>query len=86
MSRRDSSFKREGNNYIKYGYRSNNFNSQKKKYGPPSQSSRFWNKGKNNFNKMNKDLSFNSHRFGSKTLHHSNSNFANDFSKTFLKK
>ena len=26
---------------------------------------------------MNKDLSFNSHRFGSKTLHHSNSNFAN---------
>ena len=77
MNRRDSSFKREGNNYIKYGYRSNNFNSQKKKYGPPSQSSRFWTKGKNNFNKMNKDLSFNSHRFGSKTLHHSNSNFAN---------
>ena len=28
-----------------------------------------------NINKMNKDLSFNSHRFGSKTLHHSNSNF-----------
>ena len=73
LNNRDSSFKREGNNYHKYGYRPKNFNSNKKKYGPPaSQTSRYWNKGKNNFNK---DLSFNSHRFGSKTLHHSNSNF-----------
>lgn len=73
MNNRDSSFKREGNNYHKYGYRPKNFNSNKKKYGlPASQTSRYWNKGKNNFNK---DLSFNSHRFGSKTLHHSNSNF-----------
>jgi hypothetical protein len=80
MNNRDSSFKREGNNYLKYGYRPKNFNSQKKKYGPPSnQTSRFWNKGRNNFNKMKKDLSFNnSQRFGSKTLHHSNSNFANN--------
>ena len=79
MNNRDSSFKREGNNYLKYSYRPKNFNSQKKKYGPPSnQTSRFWNKGRNNFNKMKKDLSFNnSQRFGSKTLHHSNSNFAN---------
>ena len=77
MNNRDSGFKREGNNFIKYGYRPKNFNSQKKKYGPPSQTSRFWNKGKNNFNKMNKNISFNSHLFGSKTLHHSNSNFNN---------
>ena len=77
MNKRDSSFKREGNNYLKYGYRQKNFNSQNKKYGPSNQTSRFWNKGKTNFNKMSKDLSFNSHRFGSKTLHHSNSNFTN---------
>ena len=69
IRKRDSSFKRDN-----YGFRPKNYISQKKKFGPPS-STHYWNKGKSNFIKPKKDLSFNSHHFGPKTLHHSNSNF-----------
>lgn len=76
INKRDSSFKRDRNDFGKYSYNPKNFNSHKKKYGPPSSTtSHYWNKGKGGFNKIKKDLSFNSHRFGSKSLHHSSSNF-----------
>ena len=74
INKRDSSYNRDNNDFHKYNFRSKNFIAPKKKFGP-SNSSRFWNKGKNNFIKTKKDLSFNSHRYGPKTLHHSNSNF-----------
>ena len=74
MNNRDSSYNRDNNDFHKYNYRSKNFIAPKKKFGPTN-SSRFWNKGKNNFMKAKKDLSFNSHHYGPKTLHHSNSNF-----------
>ena len=73
MNKRDSSFIRD-NDFHKYSYRPKNFISQKKRFGSNS-SSRFWNKGKSNFMKSKKDLSFNSHHFVPKSLHHSNSNF-----------
>ena len=75
MNKREPSYKREKNDFHKYGFRPKNYISQKKKFGPPSTTSRYWNKGKSNFIKPKKDLSFNSHHFGPKTLHHSNSNF-----------
>ena len=74
-NKRDSSYNREGNDFHKYNYRSKNFITQKKKFGLLSSSTHFWNKGKSNFMKTKKDLSFNSHQYRPKTLHHSNSNF-----------
>ncbi len=76
INKRDLSFKRDRNDFGKYSFHPKNFNSHKKKYGQPSSTtSHYWNKGKGGFNKIKKDLSFSSHRFGSKTLHHSSSNF-----------
>ena len=80
MMKRDSSFKRDNNDFHKYSYRPKNFITQKKKFGT---SSHFWNKGKSNFMKIKKDLSFNSYHFGHKTLHHSNSNFISRHPKRF---